>query len=100
MLLVFFGITAFYQCYWKEGAPFNPNTKKQKDADAAANGKGGQASMMSGFRDHAKKHGKLTPQMEKDMAEIDAMMENMNSFGDRVNKNLDDIGKKAGVRRR
>ena len=60
MLLVFFGITAFYQLYWKEGAPFNPNTKKQKDADAAGKGQG-SAGMMSGFRDHAKKHGKLTP---------------------------------------
>lgn len=28
MLMVFFGITAFYQLYWKEGAPFNPNTRK------------------------------------------------------------------------
>ena len=53
--------------------------------------------MMRGFRDHAKKHGKLTPQMEKDMSEIDAMMENMNAFGDRVNQNLDNIGKRAGV---
>ena len=38
--------------------------------------------------------------MEKDMSEIDAMMENMNSFGDRVNKNLDNIGKRAGVQQK
>ena len=82
MLFIFFGITAFYQLYWKEGAPFNPNKKKDKEAKK---GESEGEGMMNNFREHAKKQGKLTPQMEKDMAEIDAMMNSMNSFGDRVN---------------
>lgn len=78
LMMIFMGITAFYQLYWKEGAPFNPETKRKKE-QAKNGGKGDEAEgMMAGFRDHAKRHGKLTPAMEKDMAEIDAMMSNMN----------------------
>ena len=52
---------------------------------------------MSGFKNHARKHGKLTPQMERDMEEIEGMMEGMNSFGDKMNENIENLGKKAGL---
>ena len=37
---------------------------------------------MSGFRDQAKKRGKLTPKMERDIQEMEAMFDNMNNFGE------------------
>ena len=80
LMMIFMGITAFYQMYWKEGAPFNPDTKRNKENEKNG-GKGGDSEssgLMKGFREHAQKHGKLTPQMEQDMEEIDAMMSNMN----------------------
>ena len=57
LILLFMGITAFYQLYWKEGAPFNPETRKKKAAEEGKGGKGGNeseaANLMKGFRDHA-----------------------------------------------
>ena len=43
---------------------------------------------MDGFRNHAKRHGKLTPKMEEDMEEIEAMMENMDSYGSKFDRKI------------
>jgi len=44
---------------------------------------------MAGLAEEARKKGKLTPKMQKQMNEIEAMMENLNSFGDNVIKGLE-----------
>ena len=60
LLMIFFMITAFYQLYWKEGAPCNPQTRKNKKGAGNEEAKD-DTSIMKGFREHARKHGKLTP---------------------------------------
>lgn len=85
--IVFVGISLFYQLYWKKDAYFNPNKGKEEEKFDKNN----PAHIMKGFKDHARKHGKLTPKMQRDMAEIELMMENMNKFGDKVNENLNDM---------
>ena len=80
LFLLFIGITVFYQLYWKKGAIFN----KDSGQDAAQDEQSKEKSLLSGFRDQAKKRGKLTPKMEKDIQEMEAMFDNMNSFGDKM----------------
>lgn len=76
------GCLAFYHLWWKQGALLRKNSDKDGKADDKPDGPEG---MMKGFREHAKKHGKLSPKMQNDMDEIEAMMQNMSSFGDNIN---------------
>ena len=55
IIIVFMGLTAFYQLYWKEGAPFNPETKRKKaeEANGGRKNESEAAGLMRGFREHA-----------------------------------------------
>ena len=88
LFMFFIGCLAFYHLWYKQGALLRKDSQNDvqgEEPDSKANG------IMKSFREHAKKKGKLSPKMENDMAEIEAMMQSMSSFGDSINSKLNDV---------
>ena len=70
LVIACIGATLYYQLYYKEGSFFKNKTMGGAAGKKSAGGDDKSSDLMSGFAEEARRKGKLTPKMEKDMAEI------------------------------
>ena len=92
MMFVAVGAVALYQLFLKSDAPFCKRKDRSADEDMANQSKGRR--LMSEFTQEARRKGKMTPKMEKDIAKISSMLDGMDDMGQAYGSQLGKLDKK------